>query len=96
MKNQLNKILTKRVFIVTLILLVFVVNPLFILNSYAGDEPLTASTDVPLAENNSFWLWNFLGRLHPLAVHFPVSLLLFAAVLELLHLKISIQSYVPE
>ncbi|MFC4870508.1 DUF1549 domain-containing protein [Negadavirga shengliensis] len=31
----------------------------------------------------SFWLWKFLGRLHPLAVHFPVSLLLFAAFLEL-------------
>lgn len=89
MKKQFrNKILTKRVIIVTLIiLLVFVVNPLLILNSYAGDEPLTASTDVPLAENNSFWLWNFLGRLHPLAVHFPVGLLLFAAVLELVTLQ---------
>ncbi|WP_114748041.1 PSD1 and planctomycete cytochrome C domain-containing protein [Pleomorphovibrio marinus] len=30
-----------------------------------------------------FWLWKFLGRLHPLAVHFPVSLLIFAALLEL-------------
>ncbi|SHM32791.1 Uncharacterized membrane protein [Cyclobacterium lianum] len=34
-----------------------------------------------------FWLWKFLGRLHPLAVHFPVSLLLFAALLELITLK---------
>ena len=81
-------IFTKKVCILTLIiLLVFVVNPLFILNSFAGDEPLTASTDVPLSENNSFWLWNFLGRLHPLAVHFPVSLLLFAAVLEVFTIK---------
>ncbi len=89
MKKQFkNTILTKKRFIVTsIILLVFVVNPLFILNSFAGDEPLTASTDVPLSENNSFWLWNFLGRLHPLAVHFPVSLLLFAAVLEFFTLK---------
>ncbi len=30
-----------------------------------------------------FWLWKFLGRLHPLAVHFPVSLLVFAALLEI-------------
>jgi uncharacterized membrane protein len=30
-----------------------------------------------------FWLWKFLGRLHPLAVHFPVGLLVFAAFLEL-------------
>jgi mono/diheme cytochrome c family protein len=35
------------------------------------------------AETEIFWLWQFLGRLHPLAVHFPVSLLLFAAALEL-------------
>ena len=88
MKKRFKNILTKRAVIVTLIvLLIFVVNPFLIINSYAGDEPLAASTSVPLAENNSFWLWNFLGRLHPLAVHFPVSLLLFAAVLELFTLK---------
>ena len=37
--------------------------------------------------NESFWLWTFLGRLHPLMVHFPVALLLFAALLELFSLK---------
>jgi uncharacterized membrane protein len=31
----------------------------------------------------NFWLWQFLGRLHPLVVHFPIGLLLFAALLEL-------------
>jgi mono/diheme cytochrome c family protein len=36
---------------------------------------------------STFWLWKFFGRLHPLAVHFPVSLLLFAALLELFTLK---------
>ncbi|NRF40274.1 DUF1549 domain-containing protein [Pedobacter foliorum] len=35
----------------------------------------------------AFWLWDFLGHLHPLAVHFPVALLLFAAILELFTLK---------
>lgn len=30
----------------------------------------------------SFWLWQFLGRLHPLIVHFPVSLLCVALLLE--------------
>ncbi|GAB3883673.1 DUF1549 domain-containing protein [Spirosoma agri] len=34
----------------------------------------------PLAA--SFWLWQFLGRLHPLLVHFPVALLCVALVLE--------------
>ncbi|WP_266364077.1 PSD1 and planctomycete cytochrome C domain-containing protein [Tellurirhabdus rosea] len=31
-----------------------------------------------------FWLWQFLGRLHPLIVHFPVSLLTVALGLEAL------------
>ncbi|WP_420149446.1 DUF1549 domain-containing protein [Spirosoma sp.] len=30
----------------------------------------------------SFWLWQFLGRLHPLIVHFPVGLLCVAFLLE--------------
>ena len=30
----------------------------------------------------SFWLWQFLGRLHPLLVHFPVGLLCIALLLE--------------
>ena len=38
-------------------------------------------------QTSSFWLWNFLGHLHPLAVHFPVALLLFAAILELFTVK---------
>ncbi|WP_373496249.1 DUF1549 domain-containing protein [Aquiflexum sp.] len=32
--------------------------------------------------SDSFWFWQFLGRLHPMIVHFPISLLLFAAILE--------------
>ena len=41
-------------------------------------EPLLAA---PATEG--FWLWKLLGRLHPLAVHFPVTLLCLAAVLEI-------------
>lgn len=36
---------------------------------------------------DTFWLWTFLGRLHPLLVHFPVALIVFAALLELLTLR---------
>ncbi len=32
----------------------------------------------------NFWLWQFLGRLHPLIVHFPVGLLCVALLLEVL------------
>ncbi|OYX98582.1 MAG: hypothetical protein B7Y76_07585, partial [Sphingobacteriia bacterium 35-40-5] len=31
----------------------------------------------------NFWFLRFFGRLHPLAVHFPIALLLLAAILEL-------------
>lgn len=56
------------------------VHPLFLVES-------VAQSAAPVAETETFWLWKFLGRLHPLAVHFPVSLLLFAAVLELFTIR---------
>ena len=31
----------------------------------------------------SFWLWQFLGRLHPLIIHFPIALLVVALILEI-------------
>ena len=37
-----------------------------------------------MQEISSFWLWQFLGRLHPLIVHFPVGLLCVALLLEIL------------
>jgi len=82
------KVLPKRIFIVTTVILsIFFLYLLTIPNSYAGDEPLMPAGNVALSEKNSFWLWNFLGRLHPLAVHFPVSLLVVATILELFTLK---------
>jgi uncharacterized membrane protein/mono/diheme cytochrome c family protein len=35
----------------------------------------------------SFWLWQFLGRLHPVIVHFPIGVLMSALFLELLTLR---------
>lgn len=34
-----------------------------------------------------FWLWQFIGRLHPMIVHLPLTLLVLAAVLEFSTIK---------
>ena len=34
-------------------------------------------------ESDVFWLWEFIGRLHPLVVHFPIGLIVVAGLLEL-------------
>ena len=33
------------------------------------------------------WMWQFLGRLHPMVIHFPLSLLILAAILEMITLR---------
>ncbi|HET9278283.1 MAG TPA: hypothetical protein VFN95_08840, partial [Flavitalea sp.] len=65
----------KKSVVLLIIVLICGIVPLLFSQS---DDP---ATNVPASETDSFWLWNFLGHLHPLAVHFPVGLLLFAAVL---------------
>ena len=40
-----------------------------------------------LVSITSFWLWQFLGRLHPLIVHFPIGVLIVALLLELFTLN---------
>ena len=70
----------KSVVLLMIVLICGIVPLLFSQN----DGPSSAE---PVSTAGSFWLWDFLGHLHPLAVHFPVGLLLFAAVLELFTLK---------
>ena len=40
-----------------------------------------------MEENSWIWIVQLLGRLHPLAVHFPIGLLVVALLLEILTLK---------
>ena len=44
-------------------------------------SPLFA-LDANTADADSFWLWKLLGRLHPMIVHFPISLIIVALLLE--------------
>ncbi|HEX5669049.1 MAG TPA: DUF1549 domain-containing protein [Chitinophagaceae bacterium] len=55
----------------------FLLFPAFVISSVvlAGEASQT---------HEPFWLWSFLGRLHPMIVHFPIGLLFIAAFLELL------------
>jgi uncharacterized membrane protein/mono/diheme cytochrome c family protein len=56
----------------------FLCNGCPLLLAPALSEPLVTAT----AGAEGFWLWTLLGRLHPMAVHFPVTLLCLAAILE--------------
>jgi uncharacterized membrane protein len=42
---------------------------------------------VLLQSTETFWLWQFLARLHPLLVHFPIGLLCVALLLEVIDWK---------
>ena len=67
----------KLVFVVIAILLICLLQ--FSFNGFAN------SSSTKLVE--SFWLWRFFGRLHPLIVHFPITLLLLAGILEIFTVK---------
>src|SRR3546814_5756693 len=52
-----------------------------VLAAYAQPEvPVSASEDI-------WWGWEFVGRMHPMLVHFPVSLLLVATLMEVLTIR---------
>jgi uncharacterized membrane protein/mono/diheme cytochrome c family protein len=81
MKQILKKAFTGNKAIIICITLLVILLLKFI---YSAFTPSTSLIALPI---ENFWLWRFLGRLHPMAVHFPVGLLLFAAFMELFTLK---------
>ena len=71
-----------QIIVTAIIIAVCLLQPFLINSGFAQ-----AIEAAPAATAGTFWLWRFFGRLHPLAVHFPVGLILFAAILELFTLK---------
>ena len=55
---------------------------LLFLLSPAGNPLMAQAKEHTTGDN--FWLWSFLGRLHPMIVHFPISLLLIALLMEMI------------
>src|SRR5690606_198694 len=49
--------------------------------------PELLSTHTFVYFTDPFWVWQFLGRLHPMIVHLPLSFLLLAGMLELVTIK---------
>lgn len=83
MKHRLRYTATykRTLLIMGIIVMVCLVLPVFIFT--AQSAPVTKVN----TESPGFWLWSFLGRLHPLLVHFPVSLLVLAAGIEIFTIK---------
>jgi uncharacterized membrane protein len=59
----------------------FIVLLIFLLAA-AVNPAIAADGEKPAGDG--FWLWSFLGRLHPMVVHFPVGLLYIALFFEVL------------
>jgi uncharacterized membrane protein len=51
------------------------------------NSPTLAQETISSDGESTFWFWHFLGRLHPMVVHFPIAFLIFAAILEFFTLK---------
>lgn len=65
-----------------LLLLAFIAHP-----AIAGEADAVAG--------KPYWVWSFMGRLHPLVVHFPIGLLVAAWLMELLVWKRKYNDFGP-
>ncbi len=83
------KIRVKKLLLIAAALSFFCITALINVVFANAAETVNAATASASGESAplSFWLWRFLGRLHPLMVHFPVGLVVFAALLELFTIK---------
>jgi uncharacterized membrane protein/mono/diheme cytochrome c family protein len=76
-KNAKNNFFGNNKLIALFIVLLSIFLLQLIYNDFASSKSLLSFNP------ENFWFLRLLGRLHPLAVHFPVALLLFTALLEL-------------
>lgn len=58
-------------------------------------DTLAASAPAGGASAAPFWLWSFLGRLHPMIVHFPIALLFVAVLLDVVGGRTRAEQFKP-
>ena len=75
--NAKNNFFGSNKLIALLIILLSIFLLQLIYNGFASENSMLSINP------ENFWFLRFFGRLHPLAVHFPIALLLLAAILEL-------------
>lgn len=82
------KIRVSRLAVITGLIIVFT-----LALAAAINPALAAGSEEAKPAEGGFWLWSFLGRLHPMVVHFPIGLLYIALVFELLAWKQKTTAY---
>lgn len=87
MSNFIGSIKHKKFYAVGLVFLLVCFVAVY--NTIVSQRNLDPASSSALLDANAttFWVWNFWGRLHPLVVHFPIGMIVFAALLELYGLK---------
>src|SRR5690606_34631308 len=66
------------------VIFLILVTLFFYVLTYAQETRVVVTDGLP----ELWWGWHFLGKLHPLLVHFPVALFVIAGIMELAKIRL--------